>query len=388
MTVISDKQVNLSFIKNSIFTLGMYFWQLYNILFLTDFAKYHNAELTLLRVSGLIIILSSFMILDIKKFNVRYLFFIMFCVFLLLNNWKIALQSSWFDLIIIVFAGANIDFDFFLKRFLAFSVIVYGSIVTLALLKIIPNDMVIIGLARVRYGLDFSWPSYIAHELVTITAAFIWVFKEKANKFILLLLFIINIFVYRLTDTKFPFIIVLCSILAFFVIKKVRFGNRIKKIVHVFISVLPGILTFLIYRLSLNSSNHPALDVLFSQRLSLGNQAINQYPIKMFGQPVIVNVQKSIIQNYFTIDSSYLRYLVCFGLISTLLIVLIMSISIFKILNNKDLFIALVLAIVLIEGFSDPWLFNAGYTPFIILLMSRAFFKVDKKIESNEGMSL
>ncbi|MEB3376390.1 hypothetical protein REH36_00210 [Pediococcus pentosaceus] len=377
-----DKQNKVFYFKNFLFIFGMCIWQTYNVLFLTNFPTMHTVELNFIRTFSLIILVASSLFgINLKKFNIMHFLFACIILFFLFNNWYIAQQSSWFDLLIIIVAGVNIDFDYFLKRFLIFSIFIYGGITILAILNVIHDNVVIIGLARSRHTLGFSWPSFLAHEIVTITASMIWLYKEKLNYLVIVLLFVVNYFVYVKTDTKLPYIVVTFALFMTLVLKKIKFGKLIEGFIYKIIPLLPLGFTLLIYYLSVNAQNYPKLDNLFSQRLTLGNSALIEYPIKEFGQPIIVTMQKTIVQKYFTIDSSYLRYLLCFGLISTILILIIMFCSFRKILKKQNLFIALVLFIILIDGFSDPWLFNAGYTPFIILL-SNTFFNNTEDVSS------
>ncbi|WP_253734308.1 hypothetical protein [Lactiplantibacillus plantarum] len=136
--------------------------------------------------------------------------------------------------------------------------------------------------------------------------------------------------------------------------------------------ILP-MLTLLIFYLSYNVNRFPEIDTLLSTRLSLGRTYIDQYGLTMFGHPVYESTYFDWFgRAYQTLDSSLMRYIVKYGLVSTGLFMSLWMYISRRVANTKDFYLDLLLICLALEAFGDPWFLFASYNIFIILLGSVA----------------
>ena len=122
---------------------------------------------------------------------------------------------------------------------------------------------------------------------------------------------------------------------------------------------------------SFNSYKFNDINNLLSNRLDLGKQGINIFGIKLFGQPyfdVTTGLLHQLNGYYFTVDSALLRYLLYFGIISTVIMLPLYQQLIWNLLKRKLYVRSVVIIIIFISAFSDPWFLNLSFNIFWITL--------------------
>ena len=133
----------------------------------------------------------------------------------------------------------------------------------------------------------------------------------------------------------------------------------------IFLSLIPILLICLITYLSLNAYKFPNINNILSGRLNYGYIGINTFGIKLFGQPYY---ESTIPAQYFTIDSGLLRYLLHFGIISTLIMLVLYQRLILKLLKQQNYIRSIVIIFCFLSAFSDPWFLNISFNLFWIVL--------------------
>lgn len=127
----------------------------------------------------------------------------------------------------------------------------------------------------------------------------------------------------------------------------------------------------------LYSKNVPAivaLDTITSTRISLGAQALEKYDVRLFGQLINFNYTVSGSYNsnalYFYIDSSYLKYILLYGIIFIGIILYLYHKMIQYVVRNKEIYILLSTIAALTYFIWNPQLLYIPYNPFLIVLLS------------------
>ena len=165
------------------------------------------------------------------------------------------------------------------------------------------------------------------------------------------------------------------------------------KIIQYLIVATPWILASLImgmcYLFTIQNAILMKINGLLSNRLVLGSRALRQYGISIFGQNIIWNGHGTDIINhniYNFVDSSYLRVLLDNGIIFLVLVLFAYSFFLYKLLIKKQYSILIVLISVLLLSFTEPWLIDVMYNPFV-LLGGIVFFRKSKFNDyfQNEG---
>ncbi|MCV3556059.1 hypothetical protein [Pediococcus ethanolidurans] len=85
---------------------------------------------------------------------------------------------------------------------------------------------------------------------------------------------------------------------------------------------------------------------------------------------------------YSYIDAAYMKMLIVYGLIPTIMLIFFLTATLKKISSKK---IILIIGLILISGLIEEHLYDIAYNPFFIVLISEYFKKirVSKKISFN-----
>ncbi|KAF0488641.1 hypothetical protein [Pediococcus acidilactici] len=351
-----------------IYVLGITVWEVYNVLSLTAISDPFQQNFLWIRWIGLCVVcVSTLLLANVHVDLLRQVIFLILASVVLYFNVFVNKEYIWVDIFIITLTSIGLNIDDVFRYFWKSSLIIYGAIVCSSIVGIIQNQITY-GAGRTRNNFGFTWSTFNSHELLTILCMAVWCYGKKLNWLVLLIINVLNVFLFIKTDTKAPFILILVTSLCviFLKIKDVKVTNN--KLFKGIFSIAPTFLTVLMVFLSTNFDKFSWLNKLLSNRLYLGNQALIKYPINFKGNTLNFVSFNSLISSYFTIDSSFLRYLLNFGLISTTIVLFGMFLVLRKIYSTGSAFKILAVTIIIVNGFSDPWLLNLGYNPFILFL--------------------
>lgn len=230
-----------------------------------------------------------------------------------------------------IFSAGNLKFDDILLVSFIIEVFVMAAALGGAYFGVIPND--IYGDAvRTRMALGFQFCTFGSHLMLFITMSYVCLRKRICFAECVLLLGI-NYILYRLTVTRVDIFIVapfiaICYIWPllsdkipqnFFTKLLFQYGG----ILSVFFSVLAQ--KFYDPDIAWLAKINAAL----SSRLQLGHEAIQQYGIRLFGQQIrwvgVGSKTKHPDWDYNYVDCSYLKYLLNYGLVFLIILMLGMT---------------------------------------------------------------
>lgn len=298
-----------------------------------------------------------------------------------------------FDLALFIFSARNIDMKKVMKTALILNIVMMLFIVISSMTGIIKNQVWYRPDLSVRYGLGYTFTTFIANYFFHMVLIVIYLkdFKELDKKVEIigcLFILLVNYYIYKMTDTKAIFYLINLLFVVYAVnkiinkdLKQSFIKSNICKYCFPLFTLMTLILNF-IY----NNSNpiFLKLDQILSGRLALGKNALEQFGIKLFGQHIVWN--NSVWDNlsevnwmYNYVDSSYINIMVNFGLI----IMILLCIGFFvvgrnAVLNNQEgLFIALLF--LAMHSVTEPQLIELGYNPFLLLISSVFLTKAKDK---------
>ena len=245
----------------------------------------------------------------------------------------------------------------------------------LAIRSFIPNQ-VEFSQSRIRFYLGYNWSSYAAHTLLFIVLLLLWSQRGRLKLWTFLALCFANLWIFQQTQTKAPFLITTFCLIFWLIAAKLKINQLNSRLLRLITVFLLPFLTILILYLSYEANFFPKLDSLFSGRLRLGREYIDQYGITWFGHPIYESGDHQWIGRTFqTLDSSLMRYLIKYGLFSSIMFAIAWMYISYRIARLNDFYLDLVLICLALESFSDPWFLYASYNVFIILLSSVALNK-------------
>ena len=231
-------------------------------------------------------------------------------------------------------------------------------------------DNTLLDMERGRYSLGFNWPNLSPILFLFVSLLYIYLRKNKITIIECIVLEMINIFLYKFTNTKMSYF-VLTTIMAVMLIYKLipGFRNVLKKILiscKKLVIALPAVCAFLACWLPIDNVDSlywQKLNSILSGRLTQCRNAIFKYGITLFGKEIDVEVysvvNKGQSDQSFFIDSGYLHFAVKYGLIVLILLVALYSICIWKAYKREDYFMVCIFIVISIFCIEDLYFVSA-----------------------------
>lgn len=286
--------------------------------------------------------------------------------------------------IIILVALRKMDFDRLIKIAFKIFSIAFFITVGLTLMKIIPNWEFSRGTIT-RYSLGFDYAATGVSVYIVTIMMYFYIRNNKATYMELLVLELINIFVYRYTDGRLGFVLI--SLILFIqLLSKFEFiinifnSNFIQKSLKVVCHTLPIILFILYHLLTIMYANNNVIankvNKTLSNRIKLTYQAYRNYDVKLFGNDIkwyswagygYRGVDEEFTYNL--VDSAYARTIFDYGLVFSALLILGYREILIKCYNEKKYWLLFVIIFVLIWSFLEPIILNIGRNMFVLALI-------------------
>ncbi|CAG5241539.1 polysaccharide polymerase [Streptococcus pneumoniae] len=222
---------------------------------------------------------------------------------------------------------------------------------------------------KIRYALGYKYSTFSSNYFFHVTIFYLYLRKHMIKYVEIITLFLINLYLYALTDTRAVFYystaaIVICLLLKMFKIK--TYSIILNKYSMLFSAIIAGVLSWS-YRYRLPFFDQ--LDLILTGRLRLGSAAFNNFHITFFGQKIRwiyeQNMFSELIYNY--VDSSYLNILFGFGII-ILLLILVGYYIIGEKKLSRDTYYTMMIVFLSLHSTFDPQLIDIVYNPAILFL--------------------
>ena len=355
----------------------------------TNFADKIEPILKLLRYVVLVPIILKIILLDLKNYNKKNIIIVsVLIVFSFLECFFTPNGKTIIQYLIIVLGSYNIEFRRIIKYILITEIATISMIIILSIIGIIPNYEYIRTTTEIaRYSLGFAYPSFSAIFVYSLTCIYLF-YKDKETKIAdYIILFVINIIIFIITNTKFE---LACSliVISFSIIYKFCSNKMFDKVmIYIakysifFLAIISIIIS---YTYSKNNNNYVYINKLLSNRLYLMNQGVKEYGIPTFGKDIdwidqneIKNGDKKG-EKENVVDNGYINIILNYGWI----FLLILGIGFYILVeleerkNNK--FTKYILIVLFIHTFINPQLMQIVYNPFLILLATSIFENIHK----------
>jgi len=298
-----------------------------------------------------------------------------------------------FSFFILFSSFCNFNFKNLVKKFTYLVILSACLIVFLNIISVIP-DAGASRLDKIRYSLGFKTATLPSSILMFISLGLLYVKQEKAKNWLLFLLFIINLLLFVLTDTRTGFIITILILMFWIFIKYNKTRNicnflKRNKILRSLFIFFPFIIFGMEIILMIIYSEHNSLSFklnnLLSTRLSLTESLFLRYPVNLFGSKISFTGEYSNLQQS---DISYMFYLLNYGLFSLIFVLFGHSILIKEAINRKDIILVFIIFIIIIDGIVEPYLIDYKYQIFTFSLASFLLNKNYKIITKFERIKL
>lgn len=323
-----------------------------------------------------------------KKICIKEIFLLLF-VLLLAFPVMIHNNGTLFIMILFIYCARSIDFRKIAKFSLLESILLLLLVIFSSKIGIITNYISTEG-GRIREYLGFRYALFSPMILFNITALELYLHKDKFSPFRYIILFILNYYVYIKTDSRLSFYLSILLIL--FIAILTRFPNFFKKKnvlckIMVFSFILCSIFS-LVTTINYDYSNPymSKLNEILGRRLYLGHISLDMYPINLLGHDTkyigngLDMYGNKTSGTYFYVDCLYLNLLEKYGLIFTVILLLLLTYSLSNTLKEKDYFLLVILTFFALHGIIDDLEIYIYYNTFWFII-SKNFSKNLKSID-------
>lgn len=290
---------------------------------------------------------------------------------------------------ILIYFSANVDYRKILKCTLIIQAAFMLVTISASQLKVIEDVIWQQGNERVRQSLGYDYCAYPAHILLFMTLSWFCI-REKTRLLEVTLILGLNTVIYILTDSRADYYLSLLATFGFCLVCRFRTGktHRIFEFVMKYgCGMLAAFSIGLHYFYSGDNPTMARLNTVLSARLSLGQQAIQQYGFSAFGKVIRWFGQGSLRNNpervYNYVDCAFLKELLSFGVVFLIVLVVAFYFVGKQLVREKNYVLGWGVTISLLYAVVNAHLCMVAYNVFILVL--GGVFRVQKdEITSEE----
>lgn len=287
-----------------------------------------------------------------------------------------------------IFSARNVNFRSVLKTSAISSSLGLAFVIFSSFLNLIPNYIILN-----RQYLGFRYALFAPAIMFNITAIVAYLYKDKIKWSMLFGLIVSNCLLFIATQSKLSFYIsiFLITISIFVKVFKIRsLPNNFLCFLsysYMFFFLLSVISTI---RYSFNNFWMYKINQMLEFRLSLANASYQDFGIKLFGSDVNWNGSgldvygRSQASQYMYVDNFYMNILQLYGIIFTIILIVLLSVTLFRSYKRKDFMLSIILFIFAFHGLVDDLMFTSYYNAFFLAIGPYIFktVKTSKPYES------
>ena len=283
----------------------------------------------------------------------------------------------------LVFGAKGIDYNKLLQYYFSISSFFCLSIITLCGLGLIRDNIaepdnrvnLLTDNYSIRHSFGYVWPTDFATHVFFILLT-LWILKKgKLNIIFYIVYLIISYLIVLYTDSRLGAgCIVLLVIFSLFIRIREKYSFNFSKINLIYVIWIPLIVfvsLYLTYHYNPSDESWVLLDTMLSDRLRLGNEAFQEYGVKLFGQYYVQYGGQNSGDFYNFIDSSYIQLIIIYGAIYTMLFLFGFVDIAYKAYKRKDMAMLLAIFVAGISGAIAQHFLQIFMNPILLGLTAR-----------------
>ena len=382
--------------------------QVYFVAFLLYFLPTFLGETTfstiisghlLMKVACLSIPLLVFKIYILDKWQKKKLFVISLFLLAGLIVWRCTHNVDLMMLAPFIIGAKNVSFRDIIRWHFYLTLLFVMLVMVYALIKIIPNLIYYSDSRPTRYSLGMLYPSVIAAHYLYLVLDYCYLRFGKLNVLDYLVIVVGDYVCMKLTNTRLDFLAVVVVIPVMILAQRASDGKRWSNIIVSFwwmaTPVLSSLTIFLSYFYSSSNNILYKINSLSSGRLALGHEAFQKYNVNLFGRTIIehsfggVQGQKfasgliGTQSHYFYIDSSYVRMVLLWGLLTFIIVIFCLSFIALRSTINKTFILSSIILVSSLSFMFEPHIIQILYNPFMLSLMANGYYSRLNKEQKN-----
>ena len=286
-------------------------------------------------------------------------------------------------IVIILIALKKMSFDKLIEITLKIYFTCFLIVVSLAVLNIIPNWEFSRG-NMPRYALGFVYATDAIGIYLAIILMYFYIKKDSSTIVELLILELINVFMYNFTNGRLSFILITAVLCVQFIsryhfVKKIFYSNIIQKGLNLLCNTLPVILFLGFHLLVIMYANNNfvanKVNKIISDRIQLTYQAYRVNDVNLFGNDIKwqgwgaygykeLDDGEEFVYNF--VDSSYARLILDYGIIFSCMVIYAYTEVLKKSYKEKNYWRILTIMFILVWSFIEQYIVNIGKNAFIL----------------------
>lgn len=310
-------------------------------------------------------------------------------------SWRHSNANQVILMMIFILGATNVSFRNIMKWFYWLEVIVTISIIVFAISGII-QDYIYHPVGRpMRMSLGINYPTDLSAHVLFLLLSHCYLHFNQLNLKYYVSYLLIAILMLIITNGRLSFICECLMILSCFLAKLAERGLLAAKLLTVCYwaasPILAVIIALLSYLFQPNIHIFAVINKALSGRLALGHQALDK-GITMFGQQIHENGlggSKGMAiflghshQQYFYIDSSYLRLFIIYGFVVGLIFMLMLMFIGLRATSNLDYPMMVAILVIGVSCCVEQHLLDVSFNPFLLSLVAIPDTYLEDKHES------
>ncbi|WP_124031628.1 hypothetical protein [Limosilactobacillus vaginalis] len=317
----------------------------------------------------------------VKKITVNLLF-----LAILFITWRTSGEFILFPMGIFILGARNVDFKKIIYLYLVLGTILLSFIFFTSLIGLTKKLIFHRGIHTLRRAFGIIYPTDFAAHILYLVLAYCYLYFNKLSWKSYTVFVLLAIFLIKFCDARLNAYALILVIPVMMIGQRAQKGYIVSRAIAIFYWVLPVLAAYITVLLSyLYAPSHQLLEKmngLLSGRLFYSHEAIKKYGFSLLGQHIHENgygaadgIKKTIIgNNYFYIDSAFVRLVIIYGIIMALLIVITMTIISYRSIQRANFALASIIVIITISAVVEQRLLDFGYNPFLIAIFAQCYF--------------
>lgn len=349
-----------------------------SVLSMTFFGRYlPNSMMKIVAVLSIFMIFAGELQ---KKVNIKQLIFVAFAtaaIYITMRNTDGFFHGSLIFTVLLVYSGRDVDFRKIAQVSLYVHIFVLGFVIISAQTGVITNYQVNTEMRR-REFLGFLYALYPATIMLNIVALEIYLQKQKINFLQIALLAAASFWIYAKTDARLAFYSN-CLLLVYAVVMK-KFGKIMEKMRGLYAFMVPSFLICFAISVGFSYAYKPRIkwisqiNSFLSNRLQLGRNSLITYGVSLFGKKISwignsVNAYGyASTKEYNYVDSMYIQILQRYGIIFTVVLLLMLTYICYRCYKKKDYYLLTILFSLAVHAIIDDLVFHPFFNSFWLII--------------------
>ena len=276
-------------------------------------------------------------------------------------------------LLLFIYASKNICIEDFIKTDVKFKIVFLCLNFLYLYSGLMENSITYRDNGSMRQTFGFASPNSFGAMILSICLEMIYLKRNKLNKYTYIKILLVTVLLLIFCDSRSAEIsLVLLCVAIFFYKKKIYF----KKVLPYLMLIFTGLTFFFVYLYGGENSFAIYLDGLFSTRLSIIYNFLQDYEINIWGN--YIRTPEIWIGYITTLDNLYAYLIINLGIIAYLIVIGINFVLMKKTIQRGDNILVAILIVLTIYGFMERVILSIPLNVFILFARDISF---EKKIE-------